>query len=312
VEVPERLYEELKRLEGIGGVDPYRNVQMAYKGRSVTLAAVSAAVLQKYTRFGWLSGGNENWEPVKKGRIVVSESFSRNFNAGPGEKVTLEGRDGPVSFTIAAVFYDYTTEHGLIMMDRSTYLSAFGDHTINSVGIFIDRGSPQPQRLLQVVRERAAAYAVPVFTLEELQSRILSVFDSTFAVTRSMRMLAIVVAFFGIAGALLTLFMERQREFGIYRALGFSTKQVAIMTITEGLGMGLVSFAGSVLGGTLLSMILIKVINLRSFNWTIFYYPSLGPYLLSGVTAVLASVAASLYPVWRVLKTYPHIQMREE
>ncbi len=31
--------------------------------------------------------------------------------------------------------------------------------------------------------------------------------------------MTIIVAFFGIAGALLTLFMERQKEFGIYRPL---------------------------------------------------------------------------------------------
>ena len=56
--------------------------------------------------------------------------------------ILLEGLRGPVLFRIAAVFYDYTTEHGLVMMDRSAYLAAFGDHTINSVGVFVDRATP--------------------------------------------------------------------------------------------------------------------------------------------------------------------------
>jgi putative ABC transport system permease protein len=34
-----------------------------------------------------------------------------------------------------------------------------------------------------------------------------------------MRVLAVIVAFFGIAGALMTFFVERQKEFGVYRAL---------------------------------------------------------------------------------------------
>jgi putative ABC transport system permease protein len=312
VEVPEDFYEELKAMHGLGGVDPYRNVQVTYRSRPITVAAVSANVLQRYTRFGWAAGGNENWDPVKQGQIIVSESFSRNFKVRRGEPVTIEGGRGPVTFTIAGVFYDYTTEHGLIMMDRSTYVTVFGDHTLNSVGVFIDETNPERERLLKKVIEYAAGRGLPVFTLQELKARILSVFDSTFAVTRSMRMLAIIVAFFGIAGALLALFMERQKEFGVYRALGFSTRQVALMTVIEGLGMGMVSFVGSILVGTVLAIILIKVINLRSFNWTIFYYPSFGPYLLAGITAALASVAASLYPVWRILRTYPHMQMREE
>ncbi len=127
-----------------------------------------------------------------------------------------------------------------------------------------------------------------------------------------MRVLTIVVAFFGIAGALLTLYMERQKEFGIYRALGFSTRQVADMTLMEGLGMGLVSFLLSTGVGTVLALLLIRVINLRSFNWTIFYYPSWEPYLLAGATAVLASLGAALYPIWKVYRTYPRMQIREE
>jgi putative ABC transport system permease protein len=311
-EVPERFFEELKAMHGLGGIDPYRNVQMTYEGRPISVAAVCAEVLQEYTRFGWLEGGNENWDHVKGGDVVVSESLARNFKKARGDTIVLDGRGGPVRFRIAGVFYDYTTEHGLVMMDRSVYLAAFGDHTINSVGIFIDPRNPARERLLDEVRKRAFALNLPVFTLGQIHANILSVFDSTFAVTRSMRMLAIIVAFFGITGALLTLFMERQREFGIYRALGFSTRQVATMTFMEGLGMGMVSFILSIAVGTVLAIILIKVINLRSFNWTIFYFPSAGPYVLAGVTAVLASAGAALYPIWRILRTYPHMQLREE
>ena len=127
-----------------------------------------------------------------------------------------------------------------------------------------------------------------------------------------MRVMAIVVAFFGIAGALLTLFMERRREFGIYRSLGFSTGQIAQMTLLEGLGMGIVSYALSTVVGTTLAVLLIRVINLRSFNWTIFFYPSLEPYIWTAVTAIVASLGAAAYPIWKVCRTYPQMQIREE
>jgi putative ABC transport system permease protein len=312
VEVPESFYGQLAAMRGLGGVDPYRNVQIPYRGSTVSLAAVRADVLQKYTRFGWLQGGDENWERVKAGEVIVSESFCRNFKIAPGQMVELPGRAGPVRLKVAAAFYDYTTEHGLVMMDRSTYIAVFGDHTINSVGVFIDKDNPDGPALIREVGQKANSFGLPVFARKEMRDRILSVFDSTFAVTRSMRILAIIVAFFGIAGALLTLFVERQREFGIYRALGFSARQVAAMTLLEGLGMGIVSLACAMFAGTVLAVILIKVINLRSFNWTIFFYPAWGPYVTAAATAVLASAGAALYPVLKVLRTYPHMQLREE
>jgi putative ABC transport system permease protein len=311
-EVPEDFYEELRKMDGLGGVHPYRNVQTLYRNTSINVSAVDASVLERYARFGWLKGGNENWEMVKQGGVILSESFSRRFGVKSGETITLEGLQGPTEFKVGAIFYDYTTEHGLVMMDRATFLKTFGDRTLNNIGIFIDPDNPRRAELLQEVRKRAEARGLPVLTGAQLHENILEVFDATFAITRSMRAIAIVVAFFGIAGALLTLFIERSREFGIYRALGFSTGQVAKMTLMEGLGMGLVSFLFSMVVGTLLAVLLIKVINIRSFNWTIFYYPALQPYLLTGVTAILASLGAAAYPIWRVYRTYPQIQMREE
>ena len=312
MEVPEEFYEELKSLPGLGGVDPYRNVQANYKETPIFISAVDPSVLQKYTNFGWLKGGNENWDPVKRGAVIISESFGRRFGVKSGHRVTLNGARGPAEVEVAAVFYDYTSEHGVVMMARSTYLKIYGDTTISSLGIFVDPDNTRRQELLEEVRKRAQSRGLPVFSRSQLHGNILAVFDSTFAVTRSMRVMTIIVAFFGIAGALLTLFMERQKEFGIYRALGFSTPQVAGMTLMEGLGMGLVSFLLSTGVGTVLAWILIRVINLRSFNWTIFFYLEASPYLMAALIAVLASIGAAVYPIWKVYRTYPQLQIREE
>ncbi len=311
-EVPESFYEEVRSIPGLGGLDLYRNAQIIYQGMPTYVSAVVASVLQKYTHFGWLKGGNENWEPVKRGEIIISESFSRRFGVQAGDVITLDGIRGPMPLKVAAVFYDYTSEHGMIMMDRSTYLRVFNDRTINTLGVFVDADHPRRQAILEEVKQRAIDRGLPVFTRDQLWRNILSVFDSTFAVTRSMRVLSMVVAFFGIAGALLTLYLERQKEFGIYRALGFSTRQVAGMTLMEGLGMGWVSFLLSIGVGTALAWILIRVINLRSFHWTVFYYLTWEPYLLAAATALLASVGAAVYPIWKVYRTYPQMQIREE
>ena len=310
--VPEEFYEELRSMPGLDGVDPYRNVQVMYNGSQISVSSIDASVLKRFTRFGWLKGGNENWDAVKQGAVIVSESFSRRFKVKEGGAITLEGTRGLVELPVQAIFYDYTTEHGLVIMDRSTYISMFGDRTINSLGIFMNPDNPRRAELLAEVRRKAQERDLPVLTSEQLQGNILALFDSTFAVTRSMRLLAIIVAFFGITGALLTLFLERRRDFGIYRALGFSTSQIGVMTVLEGLGMGLVSFLLSTVGGTALAIMLIKVINLRSFNWTIFYYPEWQPYIMTGIVAICASLGAALYPLWKVCRTYPQMQIREE
>jgi len=312
VEVPLDFYEELRKMPGIGGIDVFRSLQISYNDTPAYITAIDAAVLQKYARFGWVKGGDENWEPVKKGSVIISESFARRFHIGKGDIVSVESLNGPVSLSVAAIFYDYASEHGVIMMDRSTFIKLFNDRTINSLGIFIDATGQEKQKIIEEVQKRAKNRGLPASTREQFHGKILSVFDNTFAVTRSMRILAVIIAFFGIAGALMTLFVERQREFGIYRALGFSTNQIAGITLLEGIGMGIIGFIISIGAGTILAFILIKVINLRSFNWTIFYHFSIDPYIVTFLTAIFASIGACLYPLWKVYRTYPQMQIREE
>ena len=311
-QIPADLYRGLSSLPGVAGVDPYRNASLDYRGTLIKVSAVDPAVLGRFTRFSWLAGDDDAWQEVARGAVIVSESFHRRFGIDMGDSVILPGLEGGVPVTVAGIFYDYTTEHGLVMMSRDSLRAIFADEGIDSLAVFLDPAGPNRDEVKEEVRRRAAAAAVTVTDRRRFREGILSVFDATFAVTRSMRALAILVAFFGITGALLTLFLERRRDFGIYRAMGLSRREVAVMTLLEGVTMGLSGLVFSAVAGTALTLILIRVINLQSFNWTIFFHPEAGPYLRAAAIALTASAAAAVYPVARVLTTYPQIQLREE
>ena len=221
IEVPQSFCREVDSVPGVAGIDPYRNAPVTYRGAVITVAAVRSAVLQRFTHFGWLKGGNENWDPVKRGEVAVSESFCRGFKVAPGDtdRAAQQGRARAAEDRrrLLRLYYRARPCHDGLVHVRGRLRRS----TVNSLGVFIDPANPDRTRILDDVRRRSAAAGLPAFSRDEMHGRILAVFDSTFAVTRSMRMLAIVVAFFGVAGALLTLFVERQREFGILRALGF-------------------------------------------------------------------------------------------
>jgi putative ABC transport system permease protein len=311
-EVPESFAEQLRTLPGVAGLDLYRYAPILFRGLPAHIQAVDAAVLQRFARFAWLQGGDEHWDKVRRGAVVVTESFARRFGVRAGGRIALQGREGPREFAVEAVFRDYTSEHGVVLMDRDAYIRLTGDRTINTVGVYLDPGHPQRAQTTAAVLRLGAAGGFPAQRREDLHRGIREVFEATFAVTRSLRLLAVLAAFFGIAGALLTLFTERRREFGVFRALGFSSAQVVGVTLLEGLGLGLASFALSAVAGTVVAVLLIRVINLRSFHWTVFFHPQWETYALAAAIAVVASLAAAAYPAWLVRRTYPQIQLREE
>lgn len=310
--IPEGFAEGLRGLPGVAGLDLYRYVPVLFRGLPAHIQAVDADVLQRFAHFRWQQGGDEHWAAVRRGAVVVTESFSRRFGVRPGERVVLEGREGPREFPVAAVFYDYTSEHGVVLMDRDVYVGLSGDRTLNTIGVYLEPGHPQRDATAAAVLRLAGEHGHPAQRREDLHRGIRAVFEATFAVTRSLRLLAVITAFFGIAGALLTLFTERRREFGVFRALGFSSGQVVGVTFLEGLGLGLASLALSTVSGTVVAVLLIRVINLRSFHWTVFFHPAWGAYAVAAALAVGASLAAAAYPAWLVRRTYPQLQLRDE
>ncbi|MDF1535807.1 MAG: FtsX-like permease family protein [bacterium] len=311
-QIPLELYPELARLPGVGGVDPYQNFTVSYRDTIIHVVALDPDVLYRFARFAWYRGDDLAWKDVKAGGAIVSESFYRRFGLGPGGEVTLTGKAGERSFAISAIFYDYTTEHGLVMMSRESFLELFGDPAIDTLAVFLEPEGNRPAGTGERVRDLARGAGMIVADRTGFEEKILGIFDATFTITHSMRAIAVIVAFFGITGALLTLFMERRKEFGIYRALGLTGREVALMTLLEGLGMGLAGFILSAVAGTAITFILIRVINVQSFNWTIFYYFDAVPYLTAAVIALSASAGAAVFPMIRVVRTYPQLQIREE
>ena len=96
-----------------------------------------------------------------------------------------------------------------------------------------------------------------------------SVFDRTFAITGALQILATVVAFIGVLSALLSLLLEKQRELGLLRAMGLTVRELWGLVLLESGLMGAVAGVLAMPTGLALSLILIYIINRRSFGWTL-------------------------------------------
>ena len=72
-----------------------------------------------------------------------------------------------------------------------------------------------------------------IYTNRALRAEVLRIFDSTFAITYALELIAVVVAMLGVAGTLLTLVIERRRELTMLRLIGAARRQVQRMVVIE-------------------------------------------------------------------------------
>lgn len=125
-------------------------------------------------------------------------------------------------------------------------------------------------------------------------------------------MLAGVVAFLGLASALLSIELEKAREVAILRALGLGPRQIRVLTLTQ---TGLLGIAAGLLAiplGIIMAALLVFVINERSFGWSMNLVIAPSPLLLGIALAVSAALLAGIYPAMRAARTTVAAQLREE
>ena len=145
-----------------------------------------------------------------------------------------------------------------------------------------------------------------------LRRASLEVFDRTFAITGVLRGLAFAVAFIGVLSALMALQLERVRELGVLRANGMTPGQVwKLVTAQTGL-MGATAGVLAVPAGLVLAVVMIRVVNRRSFGWTLQMDVGADVVLQAVGLAVVGALLAGIYPAWRMSRTSPAEALRSE
>ena len=151
-------------------------------------------------------------------------------------------------------------------------------------------------------RAIGAEHRVFINTNRSLRTEVLRIFDSTFAITYALEVIAILVAILGISGTLVTLILEREHEFTILRLIGTKRSQVRRMVIGEAVLIGAISQGLGLVVGLALSLVLIYVINVQSFGWTIQFHLPVAFLVQSSVLMVVATAAAGIYPARRAVQ----------
>ena len=133
---------------------------------------------------------------------------------------------------------------------------------------------------------RLAFPGLEIRNQNELKQVALKIFNQTFSSTRALIIIGLSVAFLGLALGLFSIFEESKSTWKTLRYLGFSNRQLVLIAGLEGGLVGLTSwFCGTVLG-IAIGLLLVHVINVQSFGWTLIWSPSATSILLFGLLLV--------------------------
>ncbi len=298
---------------GVAWVETFRSVRVASPLGEVNLGVADPRRARDTRLYRSADGDPERaWDAAKGGAVIVTEPFAfRHRLPAHGATVTLTTDRGPHTFAVAGVFYDYATERGTVFMTRNVYERYWDDRAVTSVGAYLAPGA-SIEDVTRALRAALAGTALGVSPNRSLRAQALRIFDRTFAVTQSLRLLAVVVAFVGVWSALMALQVERTREMATLATLGLGDRQQWALGFLETGLMGTVAGLLALPLGWLLAFVLVHVINVRSFGWTMRLEADPWLFAQAFFLAVGAAVLASIYPLLRLRRRSLAEALRQE
>lgn len=268
----------------------------------VQITAIDWDIAGENRRFVWNAfPDRDHNEVLAEGYVMVSEPFSYRRDITPeNNRIVLQTDAGAQEFEIFGVFYDYSTDQGTVFIDMNVYHQFWDDRALTSVAAYLENPDQIPAVIDQLETDTLSNMELQVQSNRTLREGVFAVFDQAFSITIALRLLATVVAFIGILSALLALQMENTRQYGLMRAVGLTPGQLSRFTLIQTGLMGLVSGLLALPVGLALAAVLVFVVNIRSFGWSMAFMPLPEQMAQAFTVALTAALLAGIYPAWKL------------
>ncbi len=271
--------QRLADATGIERVQAFREQQARIDGQPVLVVStrVDEAEARRYGHGAALAGDE----------VLLSEQLARDLAVAVGDRVML--LDAPRR--IAGIFQGFGDVTPRAIVDRAPAGTSEGLLT----GISYDGLLPAAvQTTLQeqfpelTFRSQGAVREVALIT-----------FDQTFAITRVLITVAMLVAGIGVYIAVTVLRLNQTASQRLLTGMGLSRRENLALDFYRSLGIGGIAVLLAVPLGLVFGWILCAVINPRAFGWTIAMQLSPGALAWPVFWGVLAAVGAGLLRVGR-------------
>ena len=290
----------LSSLNGIRSISNSKTSHLSINNRSIALLVLNPGNIVS-RGFNLIDGNSDaQWQRYLNGEVaLISEPFAYHQQLSVGDRIQAMTNEGArIEIEVGAVFQDYSSSQGMIVIHRSLYEQHWQDRSISSLGLLLDQQADSEQIKQQLLAMAAKGkQAVRIRYNKEIRDQSLAIFDRTFAITNVLRLLVILVAFVGVFSALMVLLMEKRREYAVLRATGITPRQLAQIVLIQTAISGLLAGLLALPLGWMMSELLIHVINQRSFGWSMNSVFPVSVIIQAILLSILAAVLAALYPI---------------
>ncbi|HEU4598595.1 MAG TPA: ABC transporter permease [Solirubrobacterales bacterium] len=231
------------------------------------------------------------------GEAMVGAGFADSEGVGPGDVVTLKGRRFPVSgvFESGVAFEDA----GVVVPLAAADELAGRESSVTTIAVVLEPTASADAAKAQLGR------AFPGTTTISNPGEAARANPGFEIVTKAVLVIAVLALILGgiaVTNTMAMAVLERRRELALLSAIGWSRPQVAGIVVGEGAGVGLLGAGLGVLGGILISRLIVELLGAADFVKPELTAWGLGRGILVGLAI---GILGGLYPAWSVSRRPP-------
>jgi hypothetical protein len=173
VPLKEDLLRGLKDIPGVKIVDLYRLIRSTYEGQPIVIESFSAAESAPARNLPVVDGdGAQALREMGEGRgVIISESFQARFGKARNDTLELATPTGRIAFKILAVYVDYSSDSGSVLLDRALYKKYWRDELVDAFDLWLAPGAYQQAVIQNIKADHGEKYQLFVSTHREPRRR---------------------------------------------------------------------------------------------------------------------------------------------
>jgi putative ABC transport system permease protein len=254
---------QIDNLSSVDEVTTFSRVAVNVGPQQLLFGGTQLSWLVKKGVYRLLRGECSDQEVLSGRAGILSEIASRKLRLAPGESIVILGQ----RFEVCGIYQDFAAQEGAFLVEQTRFHEVTGANPIFSINVYLKEGSDS----LNVRKEVQDILGANNLVLDNaaLRDEVFNAFDSTFQITRIIRILLFLMTLGGASIGIAQLVWGRAEEIKVFKMLGATSFQQGSAVLIVGILIALSALLSGLAGGVILALLLLQVINPISFGWSL-------------------------------------------
>ena len=255
-------------------------------------------------RAGRAAERRDRGPPCAGQEAMLGDEAAKLLKLGPGDTLHVGNR----AFPIAGIYHsgDRFVDISATLPLRVVQALAQRPHEVTTIGVTVKPGETPKAVAKRLERKFPGIVAVvePGQAVRiDTSSRLIITAGWIFS------LLALIIGGIGVTNTMAMSVFERVREIGIMRAVGWTSRRIAGLIVSEALGIGVIALGLGLLLGWAAARLLTENSSLSSLAQADF---TAGVFAWGLAFALGVALLGALYPAWRAISLTPIEALRRE